>query len=71
MTKLEAQRALLAIANAIIEAVKEVEPDGAPATSLYMACMEFGATLAQFQQLMDALVEAGRLRQEGSLYYTT
>jgi len=69
MTKLEAQRAILAIANAIIETVKEASPDGAPATSLYLACMEFGCTLDQFNQVMGALVEAGKLRQEGYLYY--
>jgi hypothetical protein len=69
MTKIEAQRAVLAIANAIVEAVREVEPDGAPATSLYLAMMEFGCSLAQFEQLMSALVEAGKLRQEGHLYF--
>jgi hypothetical protein len=69
MTKIEAIRALHAIAEAIIEAVKEVAPDGAPASSIYLACMEHGATLDQFQQLMDALVDAGKLRQEGHLYY--
>jgi hypothetical protein len=69
MTKIEAQRALLAIATAIIEAVKEVEPDGAPAGSIYLALMEHGCSLAQFEQIMSALVEAGKLRQEGHLYY--
>ena len=56
MTKAEAIRALHAIADAIVEAVRSVEPDGAPASSFYLACMEHGATLDQFQQLMDTLV---------------
>jgi hypothetical protein len=70
MNKLEALRAIQAICAAIIEVVREVEPDGAPATSLYLACMEHGCTLAQFEQIMGALVEAGQLRQEGHLDYT-
>ena len=70
MTKVEAQRAILAIATAIIETVKEVEPDGASGDSIYLALMKHGCTLAQFEQIMSALVEAGRLRQEGHLYYT-
>ena len=69
MTKEQAHRALLAIADAIIEAVRSVEPDGAPGGVIYLACMEFGATLDQFQQLMDALVEVGKLRQEGHFYF--
>ena len=69
MTKVEAQRAILAICAAIIETVKEAGPEGAPGTSLYLALMEHGCTLVQFQQIMDALVEAGKLRQEGHLYY--
>ncbi len=69
MTKEEALRAVTAIANAIVEAVKEVEPDGAPASSIYLALMEHGCSFAQFQQIMDALVETGKLRQECYLYY--
>ena len=71
MTKADAQRATLAICTAIIETVKEVEPDGASGGSIYLALMEHGCTLAQFEQIMGALVEAGKLRQEGHLYYTT
>ena len=61
MTKVEAQRAVLAIASAIIEAVKDVAPDGAPAASLYHRTgTGTAATLGQFEQLMGAL---GRGRQ--------
>ena len=69
MTKEEALRAILAIADAIVEAVRSVEPDGAPGGVIYLAMMEHGCSLDQFQQIMDALVEAGRLRQEGHFYY--
>ena len=68
MTKADAQRAILAICTAIVEAVKE-SPEGAPAGSLYLALTEHGCTLAQFEQIMSALVETGLLRQEGHLYY--
>jgi hypothetical protein len=64
MTKIEAQRAVLAIANAIIEAVREAGPEGAPASSLYLALAERGCSFSQFEQLMSALVSAGKLRQD-------
>jgi hypothetical protein len=63
MTKAEAQRTLLAIWAAIVETVREVEPDGAPATSIYLAMMGHGCTFEQFETIMSALVEAGRLRK--------
>jgi hypothetical protein len=31
--------------------------------------MEFGCTLAQFETIMSVLVEAGKLRKEGHLYF--
>ena len=63
-----ASRAIIAICAAIVEAVKEV-PEGAPSSSLYLALHEQGCSLAQYEQIMGALVETGRLRKEGHLYF--
>ena len=40
-----------------------------PASSLYLALQEVGCSLAQFEQIMAALVETGRLRKEGDVYF--
>ena len=45
MTKVEAMCALSAIASAIVEAVKDCGPEGAPSGPLYMAMMEKGCSL--------------------------
>ena len=68
MTKQEAMRALLAIASAIIETVRDC-PEGAPSGPLYLAMMEKGCSLEQYEQLMAGLVDAGRLRKKGHLYF--
>jgi len=40
-----------------------------PASSLYLALQEFGCSLAQFEQIMAALVETGgnKVRRGGSI----
>jgi hypothetical protein len=65
----DAVRLLCAVADALEQTVKEAGPDGAPAGPLYLACMEHGCTLGQFEGIMGALVDAGRLRKQGHLYF--
>lgn len=60
---------LIAIAEALIDAVKAAGPHGAPAGVLYAACMAYGISLDHFQQLMTALVKVGKLTYTGHLYY--
>jgi hypothetical protein len=43
--------------------------EGAPAGPIYAALMAQGCTLEQFEQLMGVLVETGRLRKQGHLYF--
>lgn len=61
-------QAVRAIAGAIVESVKEMGEGGAPSGPMYAAFMG-KLTLEQYQQIMDTLVRAGRLRQEGHVYY--
>jgi hypothetical protein len=61
--------ALRALANAITEVVGEAGPLGAPAGVIYAALSAHGFSLAQFQQLMDALVSLGKVRRQGDLYH--
>lgn len=63
--------ALLAILDAIVEAVNVAGTHGAPGGILYSALMAHGCTLEQYQSLMDALVSAGRLRRQGERYFLT
>lgn len=63
--------AILAICEAVIDAVKAAGTHGAPGGVLYAALMAQGCTLNQFQSLMAGLVNAGLLRQSGNLYFAT
>lgn len=65
-----AQRAaMLAVCNAVTEAVTEAGQLGAPAGHLYAALMAHGCRLAQFESLMAALQRAGRVTKRGYLYF--
>jgi hypothetical protein len=61
--------ALRQIADAIVDTVRETGSRGAPGGLLYIALSERGCTLRQFENLMSALIAAGRLRQDGQVYY--
>jgi len=63
-------RTLKLIIDAILEAVKEAGSNGAPGGVLYAALMAKGCSLNQFQSLMRGIVNGGKLRQEGDLYFT-
>jgi len=63
-------KTLAAILAAVEDAVAAAGPTGAPAGVLYAAlASNAGASLTQFQQIMRALVIAGRVRQDGNLYF--
>jgi hypothetical protein len=59
--------AIRRIANAIVETVRETGPGGAPESVLYMAMAEYGANMAQFNAMIDALIEVGQLERRGHL----
>ena len=65
----DAVRLLCAIADALEQTVKEAGPDGAPTGPLYLACMEHGCTLGQFEAIMASLVDVGRVKKRGHLYF--
>jgi hypothetical protein len=59
--------AIRKVAQAIVETVREAGPDGAPETSVYLALAEVGASMAQYNALIDALVHVGELKRRGHL----
>lgn len=61
--------AFVQLCEAVIDAVKEMGPQGAPAGPLYAAVMTVGMSLEQFERLMDTIVRSGRLRKSGHLYF--
>jgi hypothetical protein len=68
--KLERElRAIIALCDAICEAVEAAGTHGAPAGHLYAALMAH-VSLDLFEQLMRMLVEAGRVKKVGLLYYS-
>jgi hypothetical protein len=54
--------------QAILDAVREAGPIGAPGGVLYAALLG-RISLPQFERVMGALVKAGKLRREGDLYH--
>lgn len=65
----EALLAYVQLCNAVVDAVKEAGPQGAPAGPMYAAFMSVGMSLEQFERMMDLLVKSGRLRKSGHLYF--
>jgi hypothetical protein len=65
----EALLAFVQLCDAVVDAVKEAGPQGAPAGPMYAAFMSVGMSLEQFERMMDVLVKAGRLRKQGHLYF--
>jgi hypothetical protein len=61
--------ALAALLNALVDAVAIGGADGMPGGTLYASLMTQGCTLQNFETLMSVLVDAGRLRKEGHLYF--
>jgi hypothetical protein len=68
MTRQQQAQAVRVVCRAIVDAVKEAGDLGAPGGVLY-AVLQGSISLAQFEQLMSALVRTGKLRREGDLYY--
>lgn len=63
-------KALKAIADAIVESVREAGALGIPSGHLYAALMVHGFTLEQYEQIMAGLVAAKMLRKQGQLYFS-
>ncbi len=64
-------RAMAAVLLGVIDAVKEAGPVGAPGGVIYAGLMAQGCSLEQSEQIMAALVGAGRLHRRGDLYFAT
>jgi hypothetical protein len=68
MTREEARAVVAQIANAIVETVRET-PRGAPAGVMFLVFQEKGMSLDLFNQITSALVDAGKIRRCGDLFY--
>lgn len=68
-TESQRREILRAVVEAILEACKVAGPMGAPGGHLYAALMATGMRLEQFESIMRALVEAGKLEKRGHCYH--
>jgi len=68
MTKTQME-ALAQIGRAIVDTVRASGAKGAPGGHLYAALMASGCSLATFEQIMGALVDAGLLAKRGQCYF--
>ena len=69
VTPEQAKAALKAIADAVIDVVRQAGPLGCPGGTLYAALMTYGASLEQYEQFMSVLVLTGKLTKRGDLYF--
>lgn len=69
MTQDQKRAAILMIIDAIIDTIREAGPLGAPGGVMYAALMAHGITLAQFEQLMGAIVRSGKVVKRGQCYH--
>lgn len=69
MTSTQATAALKEICDTIVSAVKAAGPMGCPSGNLYAVLMTAGCTMEQYDQMMGALVKAGKLTKQGHLYF--
>jgi hypothetical protein len=53
----------------VIGTVNEAGDLGAPAGLMYLAFQAHGMSLRTFNAIMDALVEAGRVKKRGDVFY--
>jgi len=63
------QSALALIVKAVVDTIRETGTHGAPSGVMYAALMSQGCSLNQYQSLMSALVNSGKIRQDGDLYF--
>jgi hypothetical protein len=66
MNNISPYNLLLKITDAIVETVREC--GDAPAGVLYAGLQSQGCTHTQFNQIMNALVGAGKLTRRGDIY---
>lgn len=60
--------AIRAVCQIFIDAVKEAGTLGAPGGVLYSAVVD-KLSLQQFESIMSVLVQTGKLRKKGDLYF--
>jgi hypothetical protein len=65
----EQRRAIAALCDAIVEAVRAGGPLGAPGGVIYAALMGQGCSLERYEAFMGALVRAGKLTRRGECYF--
>jgi len=69
MLRTQKMNYLTGILVAIIETVKDMGDEGAPGGTLYAGLMSYGITLEIFNEIMGVLVEGGKLRKSGEVYF--
>lgn len=68
MTREQAVAAMSLVVVAIVDTVDDC-PEGAPASALYAALMHVGISLETFEAITGALVDAGKIKRRGHLFF--
>jgi hypothetical protein len=67
--KVNAIMALKAICDVIIDGIATAGKLGTPSGTIYAMLMSAGCSLEQFEQIMGALVAAGKVVKRGHVYF--
>ena len=67
----EAVNVVRLLSDAIVETVSEAGPLGAPAGVLLVSFIAYGLGKRTFDAITDELVEAGKIRRDGDLFFAT
>ena len=70
LTRDEAREVLKKVAQAFVDTVRDHHPDPIPSGPMYAAFMQAGGSIQLFQDILDGLVRAERLRYVGNYCYT-
>jgi hypothetical protein len=60
---------LIALMKAVVDTVREMGPQGAPKSPIYLALQTKGVTMDFFNQLIEKLKDLGILRESGNVLY--
>lgn len=69
LTHAETRATLHALVTAILETIQQAGAEGLPSGPLYMTLNCRGVSLDSYQQIMGALVQAGKVRLSNHVYY--
>lgn len=68
-TEAEQKNLLVNVCGAVLSTIMEAGDQGAPEGPMYLACMQHGIDLDQFERILGALQKSGLIRRSAHVCY--